>query len=61
MYVENLQLKRERVDFLDQISELEYTIQALKGQGVLDLRKENELLKLEIKVCHKSFALWLLS
>ena len=50
VYRENLKLKRERAEFLDTIAELEYDIQALKGQGVLDLSKENELLKLEIKV-----------
>ena len=50
MYEENLNLKRERADLLDKITELEYSVQALRGQGVLDLSKENELLKQEIKV-----------
>ena len=60
VYRENVQLKRERVEFLNQISELEYDVQALRGQGVLDLSKENELLKLEIKVrrvCWQGFGL----
>lgn len=50
MFQENLQLKRERSEFLDTISDLEYTVQTLRGQGVLDLTKENELLRQEIKV-----------
>ena len=50
IFVENANLKRERKEMLEQITELEYQAQALRGQGYMDLTVENELLRQEIKV-----------
>lgn len=50
---DNLRLKRERNEFLDQIAELELEVQALRGQNAVNLSKENELLKFELKVSAK--------
>lgn len=52
LYLENNSLKRERSEMLKQISDLEFEVQALRGQGAVDLSKENELLRAEIKVWH---------
>lgn len=49
-YKDNLKLKREREEYLKKITELEFEVETLRGQGVMDLAKENELLKAEIKV-----------
>lgn len=50
VYKDNLALKRERLEFQEQIAALETEVQALRGQGVVDLTKENELLHKEIEV-----------
>lgn len=50
VYKDNLALKRERVEFQEKIAALETEVQALRGQGVVDLSKENELLKIEVEV-----------
>ena len=50
VHLENIALKRERMELMEQITELEFQAQALRGQGCMDLSVENELLKQEIKV-----------
>lgn len=50
VYTENFDLKRERTELQRQIAQLELEVQALRGQGVVDLTKENELLRREIEV-----------
>ena len=49
-YKDNLRLKREREQYLKKIADLEFEVETLRGQGVMDLAKENELLKAAIKV-----------
>ena len=51
MYKDNKVLKREREEFLKKIADLQMEVEALRTQGCVDLSKENELLKAEIKVC----------
>lgn len=51
MQEENLALKRGRKEYLKQIADLEFEVETLRVRGVLDLSKENDLLKVEIKVC----------
>ena len=50
VYKDNLALKRERIEFQEKIAKLETEVQALRGQGVVDLSKENELLRIEVEV-----------
>lgn len=50
VYRENLALKRERLDFQNTITKLEMEVQELRGQGVIDVSKENELLRSEVAV-----------
>lgn len=50
MYDENKALKSERGEHLKRIADLELEVESLRGQGVMDLSKENELLRAEIKV-----------
>ena len=55
VFLENISLKRERMEMLEQITELEFQAQALRGQGYMDLTVENQLLRQEIKVrAHQS-------
>lgn len=54
MYKENQVLKQQREEHLKMIADLEMEVEALRTQGVVDLSKENELLKAEIKVCLRS-------
>lgn len=48
--LENRSLKEERAQFLKTISDLEHEVQVCRGQGVVDLKAENELLRTEIEV-----------
>lgn len=50
VYRENVLLKRERAELVDCIVDLEYTINQLRGQASVDLRRENRLLRREIEV-----------
>ena len=51
---ENAALKRDRTEYLKQIADLEFEVETLRVRGVLDLTKENALIKAEIKVrCNK--------
>ena len=50
MYEENKVLKGERQEYLRKIADLELEVESLRGQGVMDLSRENELLRAEIKV-----------
>ena len=50
VYAENAALKRERVEFQQQITQLEMEVQQLRSEGRIDVEKENELLRSEISV-----------
>ena len=50
VYTENFELKQQRTELQRQIAELEVEVQTLRGQGVVNLSKENELLRREIEV-----------
>ena len=53
VFQENAALKRERKEMLEQITQLEFQEQTLRGQGYMDLSAENDLLRQEIKVGEK--------
>lgn len=55
VYSDNLSLKRERKELLCTIADLENMVQAMQGEGYIDLTLENELLRKEIKVSSVSF------
>ena len=48
---ENVGMKRDRGDLLESIASLEQQVQELRGMDAVDLKKENELLLAEVKVC----------
>lgn len=54
MLEENQQLKRGRGELLKQIADLEHEVEGLRSRGEVDLSKENQLLRAEIKR-HKYF------
>ena len=45
VYVDNQELKKERVELLKTISDLELEVESLRCRGLVDLSKENKLLR----------------